>query len=108
MSAKYDIIVDQGSDYNLKLTLSQNGVGLSLVGYQVRGKIKQTYSSATSVSFTTSVVDDTIGEFLVSLPASTTTSMAAGKYLYDIELYKTPYVTRILEGTLLVKPEVTT
>lgn len=108
MSAKYNIVIDQGSDYNLKLTLSQGGAGLSLVGYAVRGQIRSTVNSNTvAATFTPSVIDDTIGVFMVSLDAVTTAGMTAGHYVYDIELHKTPYVTRILEGTVLLKPEVT-
>ena len=108
MSAKYNIVIDQGSDYNLKLTLSQDSVGLDLTGYAIRGKIKQNFTSATSVSFSATTIDATIGEFMVELTASTTAAMSAGKYVYDIEIYKDPYVTRILEGSLLITPEVTT
>lgn len=108
MSAKHKIVVDQGSDYNLKLTLSQDSVGLPLTGYNIRGHIRPSIGSSTlSASFVGTVIDDTIGEFLISLPASTTTAMTPGLFYYDIEIYNSPYITRILEGTLLVHPEVT-
>lgn len=108
MSAKYNMVIDQGSDYDLKLSLSQGGAGLSLVGYTVRGQIRSTISSSTvAATFTPSVIDDTTGIFMVSLSAATTAAMTAGQYVYDIELHKAPYVTRILEGTILLKPEVT-
>jgi hypothetical protein len=108
MSAKYNMVIDQGSDYDLKLSLSQGGAGLSLVGYVVRGQIRSTIASSTvAATFTPSVIDDTTGIFMISLSAATTAAMTAGQYVYDIELYKAPYVTRILEGTILLKPEVT-
>ena len=52
--------------------------------------------------------------FDVTIPAAITTAITApGKYVYDIEITENPghateAVTRVLEGKLIVTPEVTT
>tara|TARA_Y100001973_G_C5179554_1_gene323998 strand:- start:352 stop:741 length:390 start_codon:yes stop_codon:yes gene_type:complete len=52
--------------------------------------------------------------FRVTVPASVTAGITApGKYVYDIEITENPgqadeKITRVLEGTLIVTPEVTT
>jgi hypothetical protein len=108
MAAKYNIIVDQGSDYDLSVNLTNDGVAIDLTGYAIRGQIRPTITSATlSASFTGTTVLASSGQFLISLTAATTTAMSPGLYYYDVEIYKSPYVTRLLEGTLTVRPEVT-
>lgn len=108
MAAKYNITIDQGSDYALALDLTQDGVALTnLTGYAVRGQIRATYYSTTYNSFTGTVVDDATGRFKISLAASVSAAMAPGIYYYDVEIYKDTYVTRLLQGTVCIVPEVT-
>jgi len=40
--------------------------------------------------------------------ANTTSSITAGRYVYDVELVNGSYVTRAAEGIVTVTPEVTT
>jgi hypothetical protein len=108
MAVKYDITIDQGSEYILNLTLSQNGVGLALSGYAVRGQIRPTIASSTlSATFTGTAIDAGLGQFRISLSASTTTTIVPGQYFYDVELYNGNTITRLMEGKVLVRPEVT-
>lgn len=108
MAAKYNIVLDQGSDYNLSMNLTNAGTAVDLTGYSIRGQIRPTIISSTlSASFTGTTVSDSLGQFLITLSASTSAAMSPGVYYYDVEIYKNPYVTRLLEGTLTVRPEVT-
>jgi hypothetical protein len=108
-AAKHNIVVDQGSDYNLKLTLKQNDVNMTnLVGYTVRSQVRTTKTASTvAATFTGSVIDDTKGIFMITLPAATTATMVPGNYYYDVEIYKGAYVTRLVEGKLTLTAEVT-
>lgn len=100
--------VDQGSDFVLALELTRDGAAMTnLTGYNIRGQIRSTFTSTTSVSFVGEAVDDTLGHFRISLTAAVTAAMTAGVYVYDVELYTGSYVTRILQGTLTLLPEVT-
>ena len=109
MAAYHNLVIDQGSDFDLKLTLKQNNVNLtSLTGYSIRSQIRQTKTATTvTASFTGTVVNDAQGIFLISLPAATSTAITAGEYYYDVELYKGALITRILEGKIRVTQEVT-
>lgn len=109
MSApKYNIIIDQGSDYVLNFDFERNGVPLPLNGYSIRGHIRPTRTSSTlTASFTGTTVDASIGSFKISLLAATSTTIAAGLYYYDIEIYNGSLISRVLQGTLQITQEVT-
>lgn len=116
-----DIVGKQGTTWQFELVLAQPGTQqtpFDLTGYSARGQIRKDYKSPTVVrSFQFSIPNPTNGRLLVSLSASDTAQIPAGKsasdsestYVYDIELY-TPgdgFVTRILQGKLFIDPEVT-
>lgn len=107
MAAKYNIIVDQGSDFSLGMNFKLNGAPRNLTGYSIRGDIKKTLTSTAAASFTCQVINDALGEFVIRLNSSVSTTMDPGLYLYDVEIYSDTGVTRVLEGTLTVRPEVT-
>ena len=53
MSAgKYDITIDQGSDFELTLVIKDGGSARDLGGWNARGKLKSTYDAAQSYDFT--------------------------------------------------------
>lgn len=106
-SAKHNLIIDQGSDFNMKLTFRKDGVNMDLTGYSIRAQIRQTKTApAITTSFTGLVVDAPIGIFMISLPASVSSSINPGNYFYDVEVYG-PSTTRVLEGKVTITPEVT-
>lgn len=106
-AAKHNLIIDQGSDFNMKMTFRQNEVGMDLTGFNIRAQIRKTkLSSTVTASFNTYIVDAVNGVFMISLPASTSTNIVAGIYVYDVEIYGNS-VTRVLEGKVTITPEVT-
>jgi len=81
-----------------------------LTDYSVRGQIRQTYSSETAVPFDSILILDTLnGQIQFTLKGSTSRTMVAGRYVYDIEVYTVSpdSVTRIMEGILEITPAVT-
>jgi len=109
MSAgKYDIKVDQGSDFSLQLTIQESGIAKDLSGFSLRGQMRPTKDSSTlTATFTTSITDVTGGVCTISLPYTTTENITVGQYFYDIELFTGSTVQRIIEGLVTVSPEVT-
>ena len=109
MSAgKYDIEVDQGSDFSLQLTIQESGSAKDLSGFSLRGQMRPTKDSSTlTATFTTSITDVTGGVCTISLPYTTTENITVGQYFYDIELFTGSTVQRIIEGLVTVSPEVT-
>ena len=109
-AGKYDIVIDQGSGFGLDLTVQESGSAKDLSDYSVRGQIRPTVTSDTlTASFTGIITNAAQGKLNISLSPSTTAAMSAGKYFYDIEIYTSSdsLVTRLLQGTATVSPEVT-
>lgn len=117
MAGRYNMVVNQGSTYNLKFTIKTDGVAWDLIGggYTARMKVKPFFNSTTtSLELTTEngrIVFSTITMGLVSLniEAGATETLTPGKQIYDLEFEDSVgTVQRILEGAFLVRPEVTT
>ena len=47
-AAKYDIEIDQGSDFALALTIKENNVAKNLSAYSARGQLRPTVDSPDS------------------------------------------------------------
>lgn len=109
MSAgKYDIIIEQGSDFSLQLTVQDGGVAKNLTGYSIRGQMRTTVdASAIAATFTGTVTNATGGILTISLPYTTTEGIAPGMYFYDVELYTAGSVQKLIKGSATVLGEVT-
>ena len=110
MATQANITIDQGATFTtiVNLTESDDSAKDISSNYSVAGKIKKSYSSASSVAFTTSITDGANGKITLSLTAAVTGPMKAGRYVYDVELTHTDgTVTRVLEGQAHVTPSVT-
>ena len=109
-AGKYNIIIDQGSDYTLGLTLVTSGIANDLTGYFVRGQIRVKKTSASiTATFVAMIADASLGTIAISLTNATTKALSPGLYYYDIEIYKAAdaLVIQILQGTATVRAEVT-
>ena len=128
MAQYEDLIVDQGSDVEIKLELfnpdgSQkilnkfNIVTQSLEPmFNASGKIKKSFNSkdSDSISFGASTISpsNAENELYLSLTNTVTDAMKSGRYVYDVEISATDSfgvttIERILEGKLTVSPSVT-
>ena len=116
MSQYEDITIDQGADQTIQLELvDTSGNKKNLTGYTVAAQIRKTYSSSDSdaVTFSSQVVSPaTDGIVNLTLTNSQTSSMKAGRYVYDVEISSTDsadntIIERILEGQITVSPSVT-
>ncbi len=106
MAQKANITIDQGTTFSSGIDLlDDNDEPVIVVNYTARGQIRKHYSSSNSVSFTTTLSN---GSLVISLTASQTANIVAGRYVYDLELVDpSNTVLRILEGIVTVTPEVT-
>lgn len=110
MAANLNLSIDQGSTYELVLTVYQpDGSAMDLTGYAVRGQIRPTVASDTvAAEFTGSVLDPaTDGKLKVALTEEQTTALDLAQYVYDVEIYATGYVKRVIQGKVAVSFEVT-
>jgi len=105
-----NLTVDQGTTFTAEIAVTDNdGNILDLTNYTASGQIRKTYSSSTAVDFATSIPNPTNGNLEISLTATQTNGMKAGRYVYDVEITADGgvSVTRVLEGQVEVMPGVT-
>jgi uncharacterized cupin superfamily protein len=105
----YNFILEQGATFNRILTLKENNSAMNLTNYTVASKMRSTHDSSTVAgTFTCTISDATAGEITMQMTNSTTAAIEEGMYVYDMEITNSAgTVTRILEGTITVNPEVT-
>ena len=106
----YNLVIDQGSDFALDLVIKQAGTALNLTNYSGRAQLRTVHTaSSVSASFTVSITNASEGALKLQLPGSTSKNLAAGQYVYDLEIFTSSdtIVKRILEGTVTLTPEVT-
>ena len=107
-AARYDITVDQGSDFALQLVIKEDGVAKNLDAWSVRASFRKTLESGTAYTLG-AAKGETTGSVTLSLQADASTAIPAGTYLYDFEIYETSpgQILRILNGNLTLRREVT-
>lgn len=110
MATYAELIIDQGSTFNTILTLTDDTTNLpiNVTNYSISANIKKSYYSANNTASFTPIINDAInGNVTISLDASTTSNIKAGRYLYDVKIKSpTNIVTRIIEGIVTITPRV--
>ena len=109
MAIVSNLTVDQGSTFNVELEVTDvDGNVLVLTGYSVAGQMRKNYDSSTFTAFTGQVSNANLGLVTISLTATQTNALVAGRYVCDVEITSAAgVVTRVLEGQLEVTPGVT-
>ena len=109
MATKANLVIDQGTTYSTTLNLTDdNGDALNLNGFVANSQIRKWYTSSNAVNFVTSINTNS-GTITLTLDANTTNSLAAGRYVYDVEITESSSnaVSRVVEGIVTVTPGVT-
>jgi len=109
-AATYDLVIDQGSDFAIDLTITEGGTAKNLTGYSGRAQIRTTHAAtSTSSSFTVTIVNAANGTMKLELQAATTTALAAGRYVYDLEIHTANDATvkRLIQGSVTINQQVT-
>jgi len=112
MAAVANLSIDQGATFTSDITVKDiNGNVFDLTGYTAVAKLAKGYSSTrTRTAMTTAFATDrTTGVLTISLTATQTAALDPERYVYDVEIISnTNTVTRVLEGIITVRPEVST
>ena len=105
----HNIIINQGSDFNVKFDIESAATGdlLNLVGYAASAQLRKTHSSSTAVSFATTVSNGLQGEVRLSLDSTETANIKPGRYVYDVTVTDPSEKIRLVEGSALVRAGVT-
>lgn len=110
MAAVHNLYIDQGSDFTVQVGVyDDSNAAWDLTGYSADAKLKKSFSSSTSTSFIANVSGSISGTVVLTLLASTTATLEAGRYLYDVVVTSAGGTkTRVIEGVVTVNPGVTT
>lgn len=119
-AARYDITIDQGSDFSLELIVKESGnpKNFSVANgntWGARAKFRKTLEDTTSYNLGAAVTQDDTGKLVLTHAFSDNTDAPAGTYLYDVEIFQhttgdtsaVHQVTRLLSGNLTLRREVT-
>jgi len=109
-AARYDLVIDQGSDFAIELTVKENETVKNLSGYNARAQIRPTKSSSTlSGTFVCSIPTGTDGKVRMALGNSVSNGIPAGNYQYDLEIFTSSdlVVTKLLYGEVVINQGVT-
>lgn len=111
MAGYVELYIDQGATFNnvVNLTDDLTNANVNLTGYQVRSQMRRSYYSANSTAtINCAITGISSGEITMSLSASQTANIKAGRYLFDLEIEDSANtVTRVLEGIITVTPQIT-
>ena len=110
MAAVHNLYVDQGANFTVQVGVyDDSNAAWDLTGYTAEAKLKKSYSSSTSTSFVATISGTLAGTVVLTLLASTTATLEAGRYLYDVVVTSAGGTkTRVIEGVVTVNPGVTT
>ena len=124
-AARYDITIDQGSDFALELIVKDSGTARSfadttsegqILRWDARARYRKTLEDTTEYLLGATIDTSTTGKIIVSHAhnANSADPAPAGTYLYDLEVYQYNTttnaelsVTRLIGGSLTLKREVT-
>ena len=106
----YNLIIDQGGDFELGLALTEDGSAVDLTGFSGRSQMRVKPSSASITgTFVVSIVNAAEGTMSMTMSNSVTAALTPGKYFWDLEIFTASdaVVTKLLTGIVTVKAEVT-
>ena len=106
-----NIFIDQGADFSITVNVADvDGTTLNLAGYSAAAQMRKTYeSSSASATFTTAISNPTTdGQVTLTMTDTVTTALSPGRYVYDLEILQTSSstITRVIEGIINVRPQV--
>jgi len=113
VSAKYNLVCDQATTFNFQFQILNNTIPWNLNGYTGTMTVRPFVgASTTTVVASTAngrmVLSQSDGRVTVTIDATTTGDITAGRYAYDLVLDSGTEITRLLEGKFIVTGAVTT
>lgn len=104
-AGRWDTRIQQGSTFVRTLDF---GDSVTIDGWDFRGQIRATHDAATVLA-QYAVLRPSPGIVVLRLEAAETAAIPVCQAVHDIEAYQTgdTFVARILEGRVLITPEVT-
>ena len=105
MAVKANITIDQGTDYTITFNVTDNYENvIDFSGYTGESQFRKHYTSNITYTFDVAVAN---GAITLSANSQLTSSVPAGRYVYDCILTDTNgVVSRLVEGIVTISPSV--
>ena len=110
MASILNQVIDQGSTWSKQITVYQtDGTTIqNLTGYTVTSQLRKNYTSTAYTTINATNNSPTNGIIVMSLTAVQTAALKSGRYVYDLQIAAADgTVTRVIEGVITFRPEVT-
>lgn len=112
-SGKHIFVFEQGASIERVITWTDSkGVAIDNTGYTAAMQVRKEHASAGTILSFSSPADITVGgtdgKFTLVVASAVMTAAPVGRFVYDFEITSPGgSVTRLLEGPLIITPEVT-
>lgn len=108
----YNFTLDQGSVFYINLKYQDpTGTPINLTGNTARMQLRRQYSSPVVLTLTTDgggiVITGATGNIAIQITDEQTETLEEGFYVYDLELNNGGVISRLIQGTITVSPQVT-
>lgn len=110
MASILNQIIDQGSTFSKSITVYEtDGTTIqNLTGYTIASQLRKNYTSTAFTTINATNNSPTNGIIIMSLTAAQTAALKSGRYVYDLQITAADgTVTRVIEGVITIRPEVT-
>lgn len=107
MATRANIVIDQGTTFSTFIYINDAlGNPVDLTAYSVKSQMRKDYTSLNAYSF--SVTGDNQGMITMSLSSNASSSIPAGRYVYDLLVINEEEgsSSRVLEGQVTINPSV--
>ena len=105
-----NLTVNTGTTFSQIFTLesADTNSATDLTGFTASAQMRKHPGSSSATDFTTSIINATAGRIRVGLTTSQTSALKPGRFMYDVLITDSQgEVTRVLEGSVLVREGVT-
>lgn len=108
-AGKHNFTIEQGATFERVLTITDDGVARDLTGHVFAMQARRHVADAEAAfEVTCAVTSAAGGQVTLSMTAAETADLAAGNYVYDLdETTPDDFVIRLLQGNIMVSPEIT-
>ena len=110
MASILNLIIDQGTTFSKQITVyGTDGTTVeNLTGATATSHIRKNYTSTNYTIVNATINAPLTGVIVMSLTDVQTAALKSGRYVYDLQIVKADTtVSRIIEGIITVRPEVT-
>ena len=111
MSGALDLTIEQGATFSRTITIKDSSnSAINISSDSFAGQVRKRHQRATTeAAFSFNITDGSNGVVVATISSTNTGTMEPGDFVYDIEWTQASdsSVTRLLEGTATVTPQVT-